>query len=99
MIRARGNPDRAARSRSEEPPKPVVAKMSFDPVRRRSLAVFAAVAGAAVLPTRAIAATDTGVHTRPIPSTGERVPVIGLGTWITFDVGDSPASRSTASCP
>ena len=24
--------------------------------------------------------------TRPIPSSGERIPVIGMGTWITFDV-------------
>jgi diketogulonate reductase-like aldo/keto reductase len=32
--------------------------------------------------------------TRPIPSTGERVPVVGLGTWQTFDVGRSPAERA-----
>ena len=32
--------------------------------------------------------------TRPIPSTGEAVPVIGLGTWQTFDVGADAASRS-----
>lgn len=25
--------------------------------------------------------------TRPIPATGERLPVIGMGSWITFDVG------------
>ena len=24
--------------------------------------------------------------TRPIPSTGERIPAVGLGTWLTFDV-------------
>ena len=28
------------------------------------------------------------MQTRVIPSTGERLPVIGLGTWQTFDVGD-----------
>jgi len=28
------------------------------------------------------------MDTRPIPRTGERIPVIGLGTWQTFDVGD-----------
>ena len=27
------------------------------------------------------------MHTRPIPSTGEQIPIIGLGTWQTFDVG------------
>lgn len=27
-----------------------------------------------------------GLLTRPIPSTGERVPAVGLGTWLTFDV-------------
>ena len=31
--------------------------------------------------------------TRPIPSTGERVPVIGLGSWITFNVGNDPVLR------
>jgi len=33
------------------------------------------------------------IATRPIPSTGELLPVIGLGTWQTFDVGTSPAER------
>lgn len=32
--------------------------------------------------------------TRPIPSTGEMLPVIGLGTWQTFDVGDDRAARA-----
>jgi diketogulonate reductase-like aldo/keto reductase len=30
---------------------------------------------------------------RPIPSTGERVPVVGLGSWITFNVGNDPVAR------
>ena len=38
-------------------------------------------------------AQDNVLLTRPIPSTGETLPVIGLGTWQTFDVGDSPAER------
>ena len=31
---------------------------------------------------------------RPIPSSGEMLPVIGLGTWQTFDVGASDADRA-----
>ena len=32
--------------------------------------------------------------TRPIPHGGERLPVIGLGTWQTFDVGPRAAERA-----
>lgn len=32
--------------------------------------------------------------TRPIPSSGERLPAVGLGTWRTFDVGPTPAERT-----
>lgn len=32
--------------------------------------------------------------TRPIPSTGARLPAIGLGTWQVFDVGSSVAERA-----
>jgi hypothetical protein len=31
---------------------------------------------------------------RRIPSSGESLPVIGLGTWQTFDVDRSPAARA-----
>jgi diketogulonate reductase-like aldo/keto reductase len=30
---------------------------------------------------------------RPIPSTGEPIPAVGLGTWRTFDVGHSATER------
>jgi diketogulonate reductase-like aldo/keto reductase len=30
---------------------------------------------------------------RPIPSSGEMLPVVGLGTWIQFDVGSSASER------
>jgi len=33
---------------------------------------------------------------RSIPSTGERIPAVGLGSWITFNVGDDPEGRSAA---
>ncbi|MCY1030414.1 aldo/keto reductase [Corallococcus sp. BB11-1] len=32
--------------------------------------------------------------TRPIPSSGEALPVIGLGTWQTFDVGGAAGERA-----
>lgn len=31
---------------------------------------------------------------RPIPSSNETIPVIGLGTWQTFDVGEDEAERT-----
>lgn len=34
------------------------------------------------------------MKTRTIPRTGERLPVIGLGSWRTFDVGTSRAERA-----
>lgn len=33
------------------------------------------------------------IHTRIIPSTGEAIPIVGLGTWQTFDVGNSSEKR------
>jgi diketogulonate reductase-like aldo/keto reductase len=60
--------------------------------RRDALGFLAAGWASAALPLRA----QTPSHTRPIPATGERIPAIGLGTWLTFDVGeaDSPARRA-----
>ncbi|MBD3619399.1 MAG: aldo/keto reductase [Chromatiales bacterium] len=62
----------------------------FDPRRRRLLAVLAGMGLAGVLPR--LPAAAAAVITRPIPATGERLPVIGLGTWLTFDV-QQPAQR------
>ncbi|MEW6022440.1 MAG: aldo/keto reductase [Pseudomonadota bacterium] len=32
--------------------------------------------------------------TRPIPSSGEQLPVVGLGSWITFNVGNDAQARA-----
>jgi diketogulonate reductase-like aldo/keto reductase len=32
--------------------------------------------------------------TKPIPSSGEQLPVVGLGSWITFNVGNDPPLRA-----
>ncbi|MCC8395216.1 aldo/keto reductase [Paraburkholderia sp. MMS20-SJTR3] len=34
------------------------------------------------------------MNQRVIPASGERLPVIGCGTWRTFDVGDDPNDRA-----
>ena len=36
---------------------------------------------------------QTTILSRPIPSTGEELPVVGLGTWPVFDVGADEAAR------
>jgi diketogulonate reductase-like aldo/keto reductase len=40
-----------------------------------------------------LAAQAPKVLMRTIPSTGEAIPAIGLGSWITFNVGDDPVLR------
>jgi diketogulonate reductase-like aldo/keto reductase len=38
---------------------------------------------------------DSGIIKRSIPSTGEQLPIVGLGTWRVFDIGESTPERST----
>ena len=57
--------------------------------RRMALRLLAA---AAVVPSRAASAEP--LRARPIPSSGEMLPVVGLGTWRTFDVGAGAAERA-----
>lgn len=52
-----------------------------------------AVTAAAALPPGLARAEGYRPARRPIPSTGEEMPMVGLGTWITFNVGDDPALR------
>ncbi|MGX7703284.1 aldo/keto reductase [Methylobacterium sp. Gmos1] len=40
------------------------------------------------------AAQAVELHRRPIPASGETLPVVGLGTWRGFDVGTKPAERA-----
>lgn len=35
-----------------------------------------------------------GLLTKPIPSSGEALPLVGLGTWISFNVGNDPVARN-----
>ncbi|HJR15628.1 MAG TPA: aldo/keto reductase [Gemmatimonadales bacterium] len=63
-------------------------------IKRR--AMLRALAAGVVLPALApfSALRQTEVLTRPIPSSGERLPLVGLGTWITFNVGDDVELRN-----
>ncbi len=61
------------------------------PTRRALLVGGAALAASALAPP--LGARTPHVLTRPIPSSGEAIPVIGLGTWITFNVGNDPVLR------
>ena len=36
----------------------------------------------------------SSVITKPIPSSGEALPIVGLGSWLTFDVGSNRQSRN-----
>jgi diketogulonate reductase-like aldo/keto reductase len=66
--------------------------------RRAWLAQAAALSGVLGWPLTAHAqgtppASLKALHTKRIPSTGEALPVVGLGTWITFNVGNDPQAR------
>ena len=66
--------------------------------RRQALQSLAL--GAASLPAfpglaqSAMPATGRAMLTRRVPSTGQSLAVIGLGTWQTFDVGNDAAARA-----
>jgi len=65
--------------------------------RREALAMTAGLGAAAALgiaPAGAATASAKPLLTRPIPRTGERLAVIGLGTAIVFDIGEDAAQRA-----
>jgi diketogulonate reductase-like aldo/keto reductase len=64
----------------------------MNPTRRAVIRAMAT-AAAAVLFRPLSALAHPAPITRPIPSTGEQLPVVGLGTWITFNVGDDAELR------
>ena len=58
--------------------------------RRRALILALASLGAGNVTAR----EKSSRLTKSIPASGEALPVIGLGTWQTFDVGSDPAARA-----
>jgi aryl-alcohol dehydrogenase-like predicted oxidoreductase len=58
--------------------------------RRTLLAGLPALASVTLLP----AAAQPAPLRRPIPASGEPIGAVGLGTWLTFDVGDEVVART-----
>src|SRR5579859_1371765 len=65
---------------------------SYSPARRRLLRALAAFSASA-MSNRSIADATPAMMKRPIPSSGEMLPVVGLGTYQSFDVGGGAAGR------
>jgi diketogulonate reductase-like aldo/keto reductase len=62
-------------------------------MRRRTLLLQL---GPALVPAALLAQNTAPARplTKPIPSSGEEIPVVGLGSWITFNVGNDPPARA-----
>ena len=58
--------------------------------RRTAVKLMAAATAAALAPLGITAAGEQRMTTRKVPSSGEGIPVIGMGSSDTFDVGDDP---------
>lgn len=64
------------------------------PNRRQFIAWAAAAASGALMPNLALGKTaSTDLISKPIPSTGEPLVTIGMGTWQTFNVGSDRQLR------
>jgi len=75
-----------------------VARKDKDMTRREATRMISGAAGGFLLPlsgARAQGKTESSAMlTRAIPSSGEKLPVIGLGTWQAFDVELSSENRT-----
>lgn len=64
------------------------------PSRRHFLNAATGLAACSLLTAPSAIAADAPIATRPIPRTGERLPVVGLGTAIVFDIGEDAPRRA-----
>jgi diketogulonate reductase-like aldo/keto reductase len=67
-------------------------KYPDNPARRRLLQALAATGISAAM-VRPSSAEVPAMATRPIPASGEMLPVVGLGTYQSFDVGSAASER------
>ncbi|MCA8863961.1 MULTISPECIES: aldo/keto reductase [unclassified Halomonas] len=58
--------------------------------RRQSLALIGATFAAMTLPTASLLANTGGIQQKTFAGTDKKLPVIGMGTWRTFNVGNDP---------
>jgi len=74
---------------SQQPP------MLSGAVSRRAMlrSLTALTVSALLLRPPAAAAVQGPLLVRPVPSTGEMLPVVGLGSWVTFNVGNDRVAR------
>jgi diketogulonate reductase-like aldo/keto reductase len=70
--------------------------MIQDPISRREMLRLLVAGGASALtsPGSMLAQGRGQALTRRIPSSQEELPLVGLGSWITFNVGDDPVARA-----
>jgi aryl-alcohol dehydrogenase-like predicted oxidoreductase len=65
----------------------------LNPSRRRVLALAAGCAAMNLISESGIA-QESKIMKRPIPRSGEMLPMVGVGTWQTFDVGPKAPERA-----
>lgn len=68
-------------------------KMPGSLTRRSILGGLFATGGLAIARQHSSAAVQRQIISKPIPATGEDLPVVGLGSWITFNVGEDAQLR------
>ena len=61
--------------------------------RRRFFRQLGGLGAALLLRPSEVMSAERTMITKSIPSTGENLPIIGMGSWITFDVGNNSAER------
>jgi diketogulonate reductase-like aldo/keto reductase len=74
----------------------VLTMNAFPITRREAARLIGGTAAAAAfwpMPSTATEKNASSMLLRAIPSTGEKIPAVGLGTWQVFDVGASPNER------
>lgn len=62
--------------------------------RRRFFGLAAGWSASLALPPMAFAQPPGRLLERRIPSSGEAIPILGMGSWITFNVGDNRRERA-----